>query len=109
VCVDTTATANRYRPTERGHSGRKDLSVPRYGRKFNLCFLEHLFFLYSMMHFLISARLILHVSKLDAGGSVRSSREDLYSSRNYRGSNTSLNDGRFYKLPIFLLQNIKND
>ena len=41
VCVDTTATANRYRPTERGHSGRKDLSVPRYGRKFNLCFLVH--------------------------------------------------------------------
>lgn len=44
-CVDTTATANRYRPMERGHSGRKDLSVPRYGRKFHLCFLVHLFLL----------------------------------------------------------------
>lgn len=26
-------TPNRYRTMERGHSGRKDLSVPRYGRK----------------------------------------------------------------------------
>ena len=52
VCVDTTATANRYRPMERGHSGRKDLSVPRYGRKFSLCFLVHdAFFLISAWPF----------------------------------------------------------
>ena len=32
---------------------------------------------------------------VESGGSTRSSREDLYSSRGYRGSNSSLNDGRW--------------
>lgn len=32
---------------------------------------------------------------VESGGSTRNSREDLYGSRNYRGSNSSLNDGRF--------------
>ncbi|XP_046645500.1 patronin-like isoform X5 [Daphnia pulicaria] len=57
-------TPNRYRTMERGHSGRKDLSVPRYGQ---------------------------------SGGSTRNSREDLYGSRNYRGSNSSLNDADSYE------------
>uniref|UniRef100_A0A0P5T5D5 Calmodulin regulated spectrin-associated protein 1 1 (CAMSAP1L1) n=1 Tax=Daphnia magna TaxID=35525 RepID=A0A0P5T5D5_9CRUS len=57
-------TPNRYRTMERGHSGRKDLSVPRYGQ---------------------------------SGGSTRNSREDLYGSRNYRGSNSSLNDAESYE------------
>jgi hypothetical protein len=37
---------------------------------------------------------------VESGGSTRNSREDLYGSRNYRGSNSSLNDGRFP--PFFL-------
>ena len=39
---------------------------------------------------------------VESGGSTRNSREDLYGSRNYRGSNSSLNDGRF---PFFFLLN----
>lgn len=38
---------------------------------------------------------------VESGGSTRNSREDLYGSRNYRGSNSSLNDGRLPS-PLFL-------
>ena len=37
---------------------------------------------------------------VESGGSTRNSREDLYGSRNYRGSNSSLNDGRFHSFSL---------
>jgi hypothetical protein len=40
---------------------------------------------------------------VESGGSTRNSREDLYGSRNYRGSNSSLNDGRFPPFFYFLV------
>lgn len=154
-------TPNRYRTMERGHSGRKDLSVPRYGRKLfcsrqciqipipvclNLiCSLlvwmiitfQWMWDCYSsqpggnhVSDFVCAIRVLVDLPlstscwliilllreigfdfvliwmfwacvkrAVESGGSTRNSREDLYGSRNYRGSNSSLNDGRF---PFFI-------
>lgn len=51
-------SANRYRTMERGHTGRKDLSVPRYGRKFS-------FFLSFVMVWHVLLLLYLYVIYLD--------------------------------------------
>ena len=42
---------------------------------------------------------VMHV--VESAGSARGSREDLYSARNYRGSNSSLNDGM--SLPVVVV------